>query len=159
MKKVLLGVFVLCALLTVATGCEKKNNENNASGNETTTVADKKLNCSIAANGETTRINVTYEGGKIAKTTWTETKKYGSDKEAKKAYEDGQKDVKEINSHKGISGSISYSGTSYTSSLTFTIDKFDDYAKEQYEELFKEIKDKSYDENKEALTKAGYDCK
>lgn len=158
MKKVLLGVFVLCALVTLTTGCGKK--EEAKAQEETTTVeADKKLNCSYNVDGDTIRINVTYEGGKITKATYTNSEKKESADAAKKAYEDGKTEMNEVNTHKGISASISYSGTLYTTSLTFTIDKFDDYAKEQYDKIFKEVKDKTYDENKEALTKIGYSCK
>ena len=156
MKKVLLGVFVLCALVTVATGCEKKNNEETTT---TTVAAEQKLNCSVAIDGGTTRINVTYKEGKIYSTSYYVSEKLESEAAAKKKYETGKEEIKEINTHKGISASVSQSGSLYSTNLSFTIEKFDDYAKEQYEDIFKEIKDKTYDENKDALTKAGYTCK
>ncbi|MCR4581886.1 MAG: hypothetical protein K5666_05225 [Bacilli bacterium] len=149
------------ALASVAalTGCEKKGDNNTDTTTTTTEAASKQLSCLLTADGTTIRVSASYEGGKITKATISGSKKFASEKEAKKEYEEGQKEQKEMLNYKGLNVSVSQSGTLASYSYSFTIDKMDDKATALYNELFEEIKDKSYDEAKETLTKATYTCK
>ena len=159
MKKALLSIMVL-ALLLCLTGCGKKEENKNNGGDTTTTAsAEKKLNCSFSADGDTIRFNFVYDGDKLTKATYTSSERYDTEAEAKKQYESDSKDIVEANKNAGFSGNAQQSSTLVTVTATFTIDKMDDKAKAMYEEVFGPVKDKNYDGTKEYFSGNGYDCK
>ena len=153
-KKLLVCVMALAAVFAL-TGCKKGNN-----GGETTTTqpAEKKLSCSSTLDGNTMRYTFTYEGDSVKKTTLSVTEKQKDEKTAKSEYEKAVKEMPEVNKNKGVSMSVSYSGTLVTGTYSFTIADMDDKAKELYDEAFNEFKDKNYDAVKTALTDAGFKC-
>lgn len=155
MKKVLLSIMVLFALVLV-TGCEKKNNNDQTT---TTQAEEKKLSCSLTADGDTHRINLTYVDDKVSKATYSDTEKKASEAAAKAEYEKNTKEITEYNKSKGLSANASYSGTLVTTSITFTIADMDDKAKSMYEEIFGEIKDKGLEDTKTQFSGVGYTCK
>ena len=170
MKRKLLVLAMVLAAASFATGCEKKENNN---GGETTTTAaqEVKLACEASADGdkvkirwsiilsEVIKITLTYENDAIKKAQFTETDKYASEKEAKEEYEADSKEINEALKNKGMTGSVSYSGTLVTESVTFTVAELDDKAKVFYEEIFGTIKDKKLDEAKSHFETNGYTCK
>ena len=158
MSKKLLVCVMAIASVFVLSGCEKKGNNN---GGETTTTAPaaNTLSCSIAVDGDTTRLSMTYEGDSITKASYSESEKKASEAEAKKDYEKNQKEAAEYNKKKGVTCNVSYSGTLSSTSINFTVASLDDDAKALYNELFKDLNTKGYDDVKNTLTTLGYTCK
>ena len=155
MKKNLLVCVMALAAVFALTGCKNGNNN----GETTTTApAEKKLSCNVSEGGNSSRVTLTYEANDLKKATMSVTTKEKDEKTAKSEYEKAVKEMPEINKNKGVSVSASYSGTLVTGTYTFTIADMDDAAKIIYEEVFDELKDKSYDDAKTALTDAGYKC-
>ena len=94
----------------------------------------------------------------MTKADYTTRTKYASEKEAKKKYDKDSKEVIEINKNKGISASIQQSKETITSTVSFTIDNMEDVAKKMFDEIFSEVKDKSYDDAKSTLSSVNYTC-
>ena len=156
-RKLLVCVMALAAAFAV-TGCDKKEKNN---GGETTTTAapEVKLTCEAKMDSDSAKISLSYENDAIKKATYTTTEKYDSEKEAKSEYENDSKEVNEALKNKGMTGSISYSGTLVTKSVTFTVAELDDVSKSFYDEIFDGIKDKKLDDAKSFLETSGYTCK
>ena len=158
MKKLLVCVMALAAGFVV-TGCDKKENNNNGVETTTTAAQDVSLVCEVSNNDEKVKITVVFANDAIKKATFTNTEKFATEKEAKKEHEDNSAEFMEALKNKGMTGSISDSGTLVTRSVTFTVADLDDKAKVYYDEMFGEIKDKKYDDTKSYLETAGYTCK
>lgn len=155
MKKNLLVCVMAAAAVFALTGCNKGD-----TNTETTTTqpAQKKLACNYSVDGNSSRYTLTYDGETISKATLSTTLKQKDEKTAKSEYDKAVKEMPEINKNKGVSVSASYSGTLVTGTFTFTIADMDEKAKEYYEEYFKDVQGKSYDDAKKVLTEAGYKC-
>jgi len=158
MKKNLLVCVMAAAAMFTLSGCGQKNDEKKDDGT-TTQKQEQKLACSLSMDGDTMKYSFTFEDNKISKVTLTNTEKKKDEKTAKKEYETASKNIGEYNKKKGITSSVSYSGTLVTESITFTIASLDDESKPVYDELFNEISDKSMDDIKNELVNAGYTCK
>jgi uncharacterized lipoprotein YehR (DUF1307 family) len=157
MKKNLLVCVMAAAAVFTLTGCGNKDEKKEES--TTTAKQEQKLQCTLAADGNSSKYSFVFEDDKISKVTVTNTEKKKDEKTAKKGYEQNSKEVGEYNKNKGVTASASYSGTLVTTSLTYTVASLDETSKALYNETYGEIADKGMEAIKSDLTAVGYTCK